>query len=61
MLMMSAKLANLGLPKVNIFLKKGCDVTISVYDVISKILSRGSNYIVGLVMWKFGNFSISRR
>ena len=35
---------------------------IPVDDVINKILSRGSNYIVDVFMWpKFGNSSISMR
>ena len=37
--MMSAKMANLRLLKINVFLNKGYDVIISVYDVINKILS----------------------
>ena len=45
-LMMSAKLATLGLLKINIFRNKGYDATISVYDFANKILSRDSNYIV---------------
>ena len=49
-LMMSAKMANLGLLKIKIFRKKGYDVIISVHDVTSKILSRESNYIVNVVM-----------
>ena len=56
-LMMSAKLATLGLPKLKIFWKKNYDVIISVHDVTNKVLSRGSNYIVDVVMWSnFGNF-----
>ena len=61
-LMMSAKLATLGLLKIIVFWNKGYDVIISVHDVTSKILSRDSNYIVDVVMWpKFGNSSISMR
>ena len=45
-LMMSAKMANLGLLKMKVFSNKGYDVIISVYDVISKSLSCDSNYIV---------------
>ena len=44
-LMMSAKLATLGL-KINIFRNKGYDATISVYDCANKILSLDSNYVV---------------
>ena len=59
-LMMSAKMATLGLPKVKLFWNKGYDVIVSAHDVTSKIFSRDSNYIVEVVMWpKFGNSSIS--
>ena len=34
--MMSAKMANLRLLKINVFLNKGYDVIISVYDVSTK-------------------------
>ena len=38
------------------------DVITFVHDVTNKILSRGSNYIVDMVMWPmFGNSSISMR
>ena len=47
---MSAKIATPGLLKMKVFWKKGYDVIIYVHDVISKILSRDSNYIVNLVM-----------
>ena len=61
-LMMSAKMATLGLLKIKVFWNKGYDVIISVHDVTNKILSRDSNYIVDVVMWpKFGNSSISMR
>ena len=61
-LMMSAKLALLGLLKTMVFLNKGYDVITSVYDVTNKILSRAPNYIVVVVMWrKFGNSSISMK
>ena len=61
-LMMSAKLATLGLPKIKVFWNKGYDVITSVYDVTNKILSRDSNQIVDAVMWpKFGNSNISVR
>ena len=60
--MMSAKMASPGLLKITLFWNKGYDVIISVQDVINKILSRDSNYIVDVVMWlKFGNFNISMR
>ena len=59
---MSAKLATLGLLKIKIVWNKGYDVILSVYDVISKNLSRVSNYIADVVMWpKFGNSSTSMK
>ena len=61
-LMMSAKMATLGLLKIEVFRNKGCDVIISVYDIINKNLSRDSNFIVDLVMLpKFGNFRTTMR
>ena len=55
-LMMSTEMAMLGLLKIKLFWNKGYDVISYVHDVINKILSRDSNYIVDLVMWpKFGN------
>ena len=57
---MSAKLATLGLFKMKVFQNKGYDRIIFVHDVINKILSCDSNYIVDVVMWhKFGNSSVS--
>ena len=49
-LMMPAKLATLGLLKINVYWIKGYDVIISVHDVTKKILSRESNYDVDMVM-----------
>ena len=49
-LMMSAKLATLGLLKKIVFWNKGYDVIISVHDVTSKTLSPDSNYIVDVVI-----------
>ena len=61
-LMMSVKMATLGLLKIKVFWNKDYDVIISVYDVTSKILSNDSNYIVNVVMRpKFRNSSISTR
>ena len=58
-LIMSAKLATLGLPKINVTWKKGYDVIIFAHDVSNKILSSYSNYMVDVVIWpKFGNSSI---
>ena len=60
--MMSAKMATPGLLKITVIWNKGYDVIIVVDDVINKILSRGLNYIVDLLMWpKFGNSNISMR
>ena len=59
-LMISAKLATLGILKIKVFLNKDYYVIIFVHDVTSKILSRGSNHIVDVVMWRrnFVNSSI---
>ena len=47
--------------KVKYFENKGYGVIISVHDLM-KALSRGSNYIVDVVMWpKYENSSISMR
>ena len=54
--MMSAKMATPGLLKITVFWNKDYDVIVSVGDVINKILSGDSNYIVDVFMWpKFGN------
>ena len=49
-LMMSAKLATLGLLEIKVFRKKCYGVIISVHTVTSKILSRDSSYIVDVVI-----------
>ena len=60
-LMMSAKMATLGLLKVKVFEDNGYDVIIFIYAVTNKFLSYDLN-IVDVVMWlKFGNCSISIR
>ena len=60
--MMSEKLATPGFLKIKIFWNKSYDYIILDYDVINKILSRDSNYVVDVAMWpKFGNFSNSIR
>ena len=60
--MISAKMATPGVLKITVFWNKGYDVMIRVDDVINKIFSRDSNYIVDVFMWpKFGNSSISMR
>ena len=57
---MSAKLATLGLLKIKVFQNKCYDAIIFVHDIINKILSCDSNYIVDAVIWhKFGNSSVS--
>ena len=61
-LMMSSKMATLGLLKLKVFLNKPYDVIIFAYDVINKISSHDSFYVVNVVMWsKFGNYSTSMR
>ena len=53
-------MATLSLLKQNVFWNKDYDVIICIHDVVNKILSRESNYIVAVVMWpNFGNSSIS--
>ena len=60
--MMLAKMATLGLPKIKVFWKKDYGIIISVHDVTNKILSRGTNYVVDVVMWpNLSNSSISMR
>ena len=55
---MSLKFVTLGLLKIKVFWNKSDDDIIFPHDVTNKILSRDSNYIVDVVMWrKFGNFS----
>ena len=61
-LVISAKMAALGLLKIKVFWNKGYRVITAVHDVTCKVLSRDSTYIVDVVMWpKFGNSSISMR
>ena len=57
---MSEKLATPDLLKI--FQNKDYDVIIPDYDIINKIFSSDSNYVVDVVMWpKFGNSNISMR
>ena len=49
-LIISAKMATLGVLKIKVFLNKGYDVINFVYDVTNKNLSRDSNYLVNVVM-----------
>ena len=61
-LMISAKLATLGLLKINLFWNKGYDMIISVHDVTNKMLSCDSNDMADMVMWpKFVSSSIFMR
>ena len=61
-LMVSAKLATLGLLKINLFWNKGYDIIISVHDVTNKMLSCDSNDMADMVMWpKFVSSSIFMR
>ena len=61
-LMMSAKLAIVGLLKIKVLWKKDYDVIISVHDATNKILSHDLNYTVGVVMeTKIGNSIISMK
>ena len=49
-LMMSARLATLGLLNLKVFWNKGYDVIISGHDVTSKIFSHDFNYTVDVVI-----------
>ena len=61
-LMISQKMATLGLLKIMVFQNKGYEVITSVYYVTNKVLSSDSNYLEDVVMWpKFGNSGISMR
>ena len=61
-ILMSGKLANLGLLKIKLFWNKVYDAIVFVHDLTNTNFSRESNYIVDVVMWpKIGNSSISKR
>ena len=61
-LMMSAKLATLGLIKWKVFWNKGYKVIVSVHDVPNEILLLESNYIPNVAMWpNFGNSNIAMK
>ena len=49
-LMVSTKMATLGLVVIKIFSKKRYDVIISVHDIIKKTLSDDSNHVIDMVM-----------
>ena len=43
-LIISAKMATLGILKIKLFLNKGYDVIITAHDITNKFLPRDSNY-----------------
>ena len=49
-LMVSTKMATLGLVTIKIFSKKRYDVIISVHGIIKKTLSDDSNHVIDMVM-----------
>ena len=49
-LITSAKLATVSLPKIKAFSYKVCDIIISVHDATKRILSRDPNHVVNVVM-----------
>ena len=49
-LVMSAKMATVGLLRINLIRNKGYYIITSVYDVINKILSRNLNCTVDVLM-----------
>ena len=49
-LMMSSKMATLGLLKIRVFLNKVYDAIISLHGVTNKFVSGDSNYITDVVM-----------
>ena len=61
-LIMSAKLATLGLLKMKVVWNKGYGVITFVHGVTNKSFSRDSKYVKDVVMWpKFDNSGISMR
>ena len=61
-LMISVKMATLGLLKIRVFWNKCYDVIISAHEVTNKFLSHDLNYVIDEVMWpKFGNCTIAMR
>ena len=58
--MLPANIATSDLPQVKIFWDKDYDAIISLHDITKKNLSRDTNHIIDMIMWrKFGNSSIS--
>ena len=61
-LMMWAKIATQGILKISLFWNIDYNVITFVYEITDEILSRGSNFIVDVVMWpKFDNSIIRMR
>ena len=61
-LIISVKLATLGLLKINLFWNKGYDVILFLTVLTNKFFSSGSTYIVDVVKWpKLGDSRISLR
>ena len=58
-LVMSAKLASLGVFKIKLCWDKSYEVIVSVHEVTNKNLLRDSNYIADVMRPTFGNSSIS--
>ena len=56
-LMMTAKIATVGVLKIIVFWNKGYDVIICIHDVTKIILLRGSNYTVDVTMWPNSGYS----
>ena len=57
-LMLPANIATSDLPKVKIFWDN-YDAIISIHNITKKNLSRDTNHIIDMIMWrKFGNSSI---
>ena len=50
-LLVSAKMATLGLLKKKVFWNKGYDVIICMHDVANKVSLHDSNLTVDVVMW----------
>ena len=56
--MLPANIATSDLPKVKIFWDKDYDAIISLHDITKKNLSRDTNHIIDMIMWrKFGNLA----
>ena len=56
------KMATLVLLKIKVFPSKDCDIIVFVDDVINRILSRDSDYVVDVVIWpNFGYYHFNER